>query len=73
MLRTFQAVLDQKGVLHFREPVRLTTNHRVIVTVLDEEPEADQCETALLSEQSLARDWDRPEEDAAWSHLEPAQ
>lgn len=26
-------------------------------------------ETALLSEASLARDWDRPEEDAAWRHL----
>ncbi len=73
MLRTFEAVLDQQGVLHFREPLRLTADHRVIVTVLDDEPEADQCETALLSEQSLARDWDRPEEDVAWSHLQPAQ
>jgi len=27
-------------------------------------------ETALLSEKSLARDWDTPEEDEAWSHLE---
>jgi predicted RNase H-like HicB family nuclease len=28
-------------------------------------------ETALLSEQSLAQDWIRSEEDAAWSHLQP--
>jgi predicted RNase H-like HicB family nuclease len=28
-------------------------------------------ETALLSEQSLAQDWHRSEEDAAWSHLQP--
>ncbi len=27
-------------------------------------------EAALLSEKSLARDWDTPEEDEAWSHLE---
>ena len=27
-------------------------------------------ETTLLSEKSLARDWDTPEEDEAWSHLE---
>ena len=27
--------------------------------------------TALLSEASLAVDWDRPEEDEAWSHLQP--
>jgi uncharacterized protein (DUF433 family) len=26
--------------------------------------------TALLSEQSLAEDWNRPEEDEAWSHLQ---
>ncbi len=27
-------------------------------------------ETALLSEQSLAKDWHRSEEDAAWSHIQ---
>jgi hypothetical protein len=27
-------------------------------------------ETALLSEQALAEDWNRPEEDEAWSHLQ---
>lgn len=26
-------------------------------------------ETALASEAVLRRDWDRPEEDAAWAHL----
>ena len=26
--------------------------------------------TALVSEPALAEDWDRPEEDAAWSHLQ---
>jgi len=29
--------------------------------------------TALLSEAALAEDWSRPEEDAAWSHLQPAR
>ena len=33
-------------------------------TIPDEEPN----DTALLSEPSLA-DWNRPEEDAAWAHL----
>ena len=28
---------------------------------------------ALLSEAALAEDWDRPEEDVAWSHLQPAR
>jgi hypothetical protein len=30
-------------------------------------------ETALLSEQALAIDWSKPEEDIAWSHLQPEQ
>lgn len=30
-------------------------------------------ETALLSEQALAEDWNRPEEDEAWSHLQQVQ
>lgn len=28
-------------------------------------------ETALLSEPTLAVDWNRPEEDEAWAHLQP--
>jgi hypothetical protein len=29
--------------------------------------------SALLAEPALAEDWDRPEEDAAWPHLQPAE
>ncbi len=42
--------------------------HRTLVTVLDEEP--NSIEAALLSEMASAEDWNRPEEDAAWSHLQ---
>jgi hypothetical protein len=31
---------------------------------------AGPSENALLSEAALAEDWDRPEEDEAWSHLQ---
>jgi hypothetical protein len=41
-----------------------------LVTILDEEPTALILETALLSERALADDWNRPEEDAAWAHLQ---
>jgi hypothetical protein len=37
---------------------------------LEYEPVISIPETALLSEQALAEDWNRPEEDAAWSHLQ---
>ncbi|MCI0681466.1 MAG: hypothetical protein L0Y71_05120 [Gemmataceae bacterium] len=30
-------------------------------------------EAALLSEAALAEDWNRPEEDAAWSYLRRAE
>lgn len=30
-------------------------------------------ETALLSEQALGQDWERPEEDEAWVHLQPGK
>jgi hypothetical protein len=30
-------------------------------------------EAALLAEPALAADWSRPEEDAAWSYLQPAK
>jgi hypothetical protein len=44
-----------------------------LVTILDEEPLAPAHETMLLSEKSLAEDWCRPEEDAAWSYLGEAR
>jgi uncharacterized protein (DUF433 family) len=34
---------------------------------------AEEVELPLVSEQSLAEDWNRPEEDEAWSYLQPAQ
>jgi len=33
----------------------------------------ERCETALLSEPALAEDWNRPEEDAAWVHLQQSR
>ena len=55
------------------ESVKLQGERRALVIILDEEPAASVSETALLSEQALAEDWNRPEEDAAWSHLQQAQ
>jgi hypothetical protein len=46
---------------------------RALVTVLDEPAALLAAETALLDEPALAADWSRPEEDAAWSHPQPAK
>ncbi|HEX8889523.1 MAG TPA: hypothetical protein VF779_10120 [Pyrinomonadaceae bacterium] len=41
------------------------------ITIIYRNPEADELpDTALLSECSLAQDWNKPEEDEAWSHLQ---
>ncbi len=72
MLQTYEATIDEKGCIHLKEPVTLPAGHRVLVTIL-EEAAFHVPETALLSEQSLAEDWNRPEEDAAWAHLQPVQ
>jgi len=37
-----------------------------------ESSESPPMETVLLSQQLLAEDWERPEEDEAWKHLQPA-
>ena len=65
MHTTVEAEVDDQGNIRPKEPLVLTPGSRVLVTVL--EPMLP--ETALLSEAVLAADWQRPEEDAAWSQL----
>jgi len=73
MIRTFEAIIDEQGRVRLLENVQLTAAHRALVTILDDEPIESLNEHALLSEAALAEDWNRPEEDAAWSHLQPAR
>jgi len=70
MIKTVEAVIDEKGNVKLLEHVRLGVARRALVTILDEEPAARASETALLSEAALGEDWNRPEEDDAWSHLQ---
>jgi hypothetical protein len=67
MIRTAEAVIDEHAIVRLLEPVEVTGVRRALVTILDEEPNSLTHETAILSERSLAEDWNRPEEDAAWS------
>ncbi len=73
MIRTVEAVVDKEGNVRLLEDIHLSTTRRALVTILEEAPVASVSETALLSEQALAADWNRPEEDAAWSHLQRAR
>lgn len=73
MIRTVEAVIDEQGNVRLLEPVHPAEARRALVTILDERPAPHLAESALLSEAALAQDWNRPEEDEAWAHLQPAR
>lgn len=70
MIRTIEAVIDQEGHVRLLEPVHLPVARRALVTILEEHPMAGVLESALLSEAALSEEWNRPEEDEAWAHLQ---
>ena len=72
MIKTVEAIIDEQGRVRLLEAVKLSAARRALVTILEEEPAVSINETALLSEPALAEDWNRPEEDEAWSHLQRA-
>jgi hypothetical protein len=71
MIQTVEAVVDDRGRVRLLGPVQVEGLRRALVTVL-EEPAEVPGEAALLAEATLA-DWNRPEEDAAWSYLQPGK
>ena len=70
MIKTVEAVIDEHGNVKLLEPIHPRVPRRALVTILEERPVARAAENALLSEPALAEDWNRPEEDEAWSHLQ---
>ncbi len=73
MIQTIEAVIDEQGRVKLLQNVRLPNVRRALVTILEEKPAAAVSETALLSEAALAEDWNRTEEDEAWSYLQSEQ
>jgi hypothetical protein len=73
MIRTVEAIIDAHGRVRLLESVLLSAPRRALVTILDEAPAGMIGEVTLLSEPALAKDWERPEEEAAWSHLQSAK
>ena len=70
-MRTVEAVIEPSGEVRLIETVHVSSPRRALVTILEEAPLAH--DAALLSEAALAEDWNRPEEDAAWAHLQPGK
>lgn len=73
MIQTIEAIIDEQGKVQLLQTVSLPQVRRALVTILEEKPTAVISETALLSEAALSEDWNRPEEDEAWSHLQTEQ
>ncbi|KHD08250.1 hypothetical protein PN36_19180 [Candidatus Thiomargarita nelsonii] len=65
MLQTIEAVIDIGGQIRLLEPIKLTKAKRALVTLLNNEDEP-----SIESEETLRKDWNKPEEDKAWSHLQ---
>ncbi len=72
MIQTVEAIVYETGDVRLLEAVKLPGSRRALLTILDESPLVQDA-AALLSEPAFAEDWNRPEEDAAWSHLQPAR
>jgi hypothetical protein len=72
MHRTVEAIVEADGRVRLLEPVDLGGARRALLTILDEPAEEAANVSALLSEPAL-EDWNRPEEDEAWSHLQPGR
>lgn len=72
MIQTVEAIVDEQGRVQLLGTVQVHGLRRALVTVLDEAVETPG-EAALLAEAALAADWNRPEEDAAWSYLQPGK
>jgi len=67
MLKTLEATIEKDGTVHLKEKVKLQSKRKALVTILDDTDSVE--DVTLLSEQALANDWNRPEEDEAWQHL----
>jgi hypothetical protein len=70
-MRTVEAVIQPNGEVLLVEPVHLASPRRALVTIMEEAPHPH--DAALLSEAALGEDWNRPEEDVAWAHLQPGK
>jgi hypothetical protein len=74
MIRTVEATIETDGTIRLHESVSLSSPRRALVTILEEPASVALAdEVTLLSQASLAEEWNRQEEDEAWSSLQEAR
>ena len=69
MLAAIEVTIDAEGRVCPRNPVEKPPVGRALVILLPDGTE----DGLALAEPALAADWLRPEEEAAWAHLQPAR
>jgi hypothetical protein len=71
MIRTIEVEIDDSGIVRPTDPAASLPHGRaLLVSQTDSRPQS-ALETMLLSENSLAVDWLKPEEDTAWAYMQP--
>ncbi len=69
MEKLYEAVVESDGRTRLDTPVQLEKGLRVLVAI--PQTDLDTTESGIaLSEPALAVDWNKPEEDDAWAHLQ---
>jgi hypothetical protein len=73
-LQSIEATVQTDGSVRLKRRLHLKKPAKAVLTVLVEsgQPSID-LSSAKLSQASLAKDWLRAEEDAAWAHLQPGR
>lgn len=66
-LKSIPATVDPDGTVRLNQTVRLAHQAQAVVTIMIED---DGSDLARLSERALGKDWNRTEEDQAWSVLQ---
>jgi len=66
-LKSIPATVDPDGTVRLSQSVRLAHQAQAVVTIMIED---DGSDLARLSESALGKDWNRVEEDQAWSVLQ---
>ena len=70
MMKTYKAKVEGNGLIRLDEPGNLPPNATVFVSIIEDEDAIGGIPvTMLLSEKALS-DWNSPEEDEAWKHLQ---
>jgi len=63
------SVFQIEAKLRQLPPDKLAIVYDFVSYLADREPSSETYQTMLSSESVLGQDWNKPEEDAAWSHL----